>query len=71
MSRRDARPASTSPATKGLQSTGPQEMVERALAAARSGDCIVIADESSTANLRWAGVAAAHWCTILMSGPLP
>ena len=36
-------------------STGPQEMVERALAAARSDDCIVIADETSTANLRWAG----------------
>ena len=36
-------------------STGPQDMVERALAAARSGDCIVIADETSTANLRWAG----------------
>ena len=33
----------------------PQDTVERALAAARSDDCIVIADESSTANLRWAG----------------
>jgi predicted Zn-dependent protease len=33
---------------------GPQETVERALAAAR-GDCVVIADESSAANLRWAG----------------
>ena len=33
----------------------PQELVERALAAAQSGDCIVIADEGSTANLRWAG----------------
>ena len=31
----------------------PQETVERALAAAKGGgDCIVIADESSTANLR-------------------
>ncbi len=38
-----------------VQGTGPQDMVERALAAARSDDCIVIADESSTANLRWAG----------------
>ena len=59
MSQHDARiagtsPASTSPAST-FQGTGPQEMVERALAAARSGDCIVIADESSTANLRWAG----------------
>ncbi|MDR0345473.1 MAG: TldD/PmbA family protein [Nocardiopsaceae bacterium] len=33
----------------------PQEMVERALAAARCDDCVVIADESSSANLRWAG----------------
>jgi len=33
----------------------PQELVERALAAARSGDCIAIAEEYSTANLRWAG----------------
>jgi predicted Zn-dependent protease len=33
----------------------PQETVERALAAASGGDCIVIADETSTANLRWAG----------------
>ncbi|MDX6332693.1 MAG: hypothetical protein QOG05_33 [Streptosporangiaceae bacterium] len=41
--------------TTVAQSTRPQDMVERALAAARSGDCIVIADESSSANLRWAG----------------
>jgi predicted Zn-dependent protease len=33
----------------------PQELVERALAAAQSGECIAIADEGSTANLRWAG----------------
>jgi len=33
----------------------PQETVERALAAARSGDCVVIAEETSDANLRWAG----------------
>jgi predicted Zn-dependent protease len=37
------------------QIAGPQDTVERALAAARSDGCIVIADESSTANLRWAG----------------
>ncbi|MFG2001312.1 metallopeptidase TldD-related protein [Spirillospora sp. NPDC048911] len=33
----------------------PQEAVERALALSRTDDCVVIADESSTANLRWAG----------------
>ncbi|MBO2449894.1 TldD/PmbA family protein [Actinomadura barringtoniae] len=33
----------------------PQEAVERALELSRTGDCIVLADESSTANLRWAG----------------
>jgi predicted Zn-dependent protease len=33
----------------------PQHTVELALQAARCDDCIVIADESSTANLRWAG----------------
>jgi len=32
----------------------PQETVERALAAARCDDCVVIADEMSSANLRWA-----------------
>jgi len=36
--------------------SAPQDTVERALAAARpGGDCVVIADETSTANLRWAG----------------
>jgi len=33
----------------------PQETVERALVAARSDDCVVIAEETSGANLRWAG----------------
>jgi len=33
----------------------PQETVERALAAVRGGDCVAIAEETSTANLRWAG----------------
>jgi predicted Zn-dependent protease len=33
----------------------PQETVERALAAARGDDCVVIAEETSNANLRWAG----------------
>jgi len=38
-----------------LSENSPQEAVERALAAAKSDDCIVIADEGSAANLRWAG----------------
>jgi predicted Zn-dependent protease len=33
----------------------PQDTVERALDAARCDDCVVIAEELSTANLRWAG----------------
>jgi predicted Zn-dependent protease len=33
----------------------PQESVEKALALSHADDCIVIADESSGANLRWAG----------------
>jgi predicted Zn-dependent protease len=33
----------------------PQDVVERALSLSKSDDCIVIADEASTANLRWAG----------------
>jgi len=32
----------------------PQDVVERALALSRSDGCIVLAEESSTANLRWA-----------------
>jgi predicted Zn-dependent protease len=51
----------------------PQETVERALALARpGGDCVVIADETSTANLRWAGntlttngVAASRSLTVI------
>jgi predicted Zn-dependent protease len=38
-----------------LSENSPQQAVERALAAAKSDDCIVIADEGSAANLRWAG----------------
>jgi predicted Zn-dependent protease len=34
--------------------TTPQETVERALARSRADGCVVIADELSTANLRWA-----------------
>ncbi|MER5492713.1 metallopeptidase TldD-related protein [Streptomyces sp. NPDC002490] len=35
----------------------PHELVERALELSRADDCVVIADEHSTANLRWAGNA--------------
>ncbi len=37
------------------QALTPQETVERALAVAKSDDCVVIAEETSAANLRWAG----------------
>ncbi|WP_037607240.1 TldD/PmbA family protein [Streptacidiphilus rugosus] len=37
------------------QNTGPHELVERALELSRADGCVVIADEESTANLRWAG----------------
>ncbi|MEV4612146.1 metallopeptidase TldD-related protein [Kitasatospora sp. NPDC049258] len=33
----------------------PHELVERALELSRTDGCVVIADEESTANLRWAG----------------
>ncbi|WP_133910380.1 metallopeptidase TldD-related protein [Streptomyces sp. NBC_00582] len=35
----------------------PHEVVERALGLSRADGCVVIADEQSTANLRWAGNA--------------
>ncbi|MFI6206833.1 metallopeptidase TldD-related protein [Streptomyces sp. NPDC051041] len=35
----------------------PHELVERALQLSRADGCVVIADEHSTANLRWAGNA--------------
>ena len=38
-----------------MSGLSPQETVERALAAAKSGDCVAIAEQTSTANLRWAG----------------
>jgi predicted Zn-dependent protease len=38
-----------------MTSRAPQLTVERALQAARCDDCVVIADETSSANLRWAG----------------
>jgi predicted Zn-dependent protease len=37
------------------QAERPQDLVERALSLSKADDCIVIADETSTANLRWAG----------------
>ncbi len=53
--------------------TSPQDTIERALAAARpGGECVVIADETSNANLRWAGntlttngVAASRSLTVI------
>ena len=36
------------------RTTKPHEVVERALGMSRADGCVVIADESSTANLRWA-----------------
>jgi predicted Zn-dependent protease len=42
--------------TWNLSSAIPQDTVERALSLAKPGsDCVVIADEASNANLRWAG----------------
>jgi predicted Zn-dependent protease len=40
-----------------LRAAAPHEIVERALALSRSDGLVVIADEKSTANLRWAGNA--------------
>ncbi|MET7295138.1 metallopeptidase TldD-related protein [Streptomyces griseoloalbus] len=39
------------------RTTKPHEIVERALGLSRADGCVVIADEHSTANLRWAGNA--------------
>ncbi|MGW6569472.1 metallopeptidase TldD-related protein [Streptomyces sp. NPDC054975] len=39
------------------RSTKPYEIVERALELSRADGCVVIADEESSANLRWAGNA--------------
>ncbi|MFF5962153.1 metallopeptidase TldD-related protein [Streptomyces collinus] len=39
------------------RSSKPHEVVERALELSRADGCVVIADERSTANLRWAGNA--------------
>ncbi|MEU5210491.1 metallopeptidase TldD-related protein [Streptomyces sp. NPDC020742] len=39
------------------RTTAPHEIVERALELSRADGCVVIADEHSSANLRWAGSA--------------
>jgi predicted Zn-dependent protease len=39
------------------QGSRPHEIVERALELSRADGCVVIADENSSANLRWAGNA--------------
>ena len=39
----------------GFSPFSPQDTVERALQAATCDDCVVIAEEASEANLRWAG----------------
>ncbi|MEV3856606.1 metallopeptidase TldD-related protein [Streptomyces sp. NPDC050095] len=39
------------------RSSKPYEIVERALELSRADGCVVVADETSTANLRWAGNA--------------
>ena len=38
-----------------MSSVRPQDLVERALALSRTDGCVVIAEESSSTNLRWAG----------------
>ncbi|MVO86809.1 TldD/PmbA family protein [Streptomyces sp. p1417] len=43
--------------TNGAAGTRPHEIVERALELSTADGCVVIADERSTANLRWAGNA--------------
>ncbi|MFD8216390.1 metallopeptidase TldD-related protein [Streptomyces sp. NPDC059697] len=42
---------------RSSQQNKPHEVVERALELSRADGCVVIADEHSTANLRWAGNA--------------
>ncbi|MFZ3469413.1 metallopeptidase TldD-related protein [Streptomyces sp. 4.24] len=43
--------------SSSMRTTKPHEIVERALELSTADGCIVIADEQSTANLRWAGNA--------------
>ena len=55
-----------------MTTISPQDAVERALKAATCDDCVVIAEESSSANLRWArnslttnGVSASRRLTVV------
>ncbi|MFC6064447.1 metallopeptidase TldD-related protein [Streptomyces ochraceiscleroticus] len=48
---------STRRTSRTSRTSAPHEVVERALALSRADGCVVIADESATANLRWAGNA--------------
>ncbi|MEU6758038.1 metallopeptidase TldD-related protein [Streptomyces sp. NPDC046685] len=43
--------------SSSMRTTKPHEIVERALELSTADGCVVIADEESTANLRWAGNA--------------
>lgn len=54
----------------------PQEIVDRGLAAATAGDCVVIVNERSSANLRWAantlttnGVMRGRDVTVIATAP--
>src|SRR5204863_3132349 len=48
-------PRHPDPQHRGGGGMSPQETVERVLATAACDDCVVIAEEESSANLRWAG----------------
>jgi predicted Zn-dependent protease len=41
--------------TRPTQPMRPQDLVERALALSRTDGCVVVAEETSSTNLRWAG----------------
>ncbi|HET9653714.1 MAG TPA: hypothetical protein VFP72_00015, partial [Kineosporiaceae bacterium] len=43
--------------TGTMRVRAPHEIVELALSASRTQGCVVLAEETSTANLRWAGNA--------------
>jgi hypothetical protein len=58
--------------------TKPHEIVERALALSRADGCVVIADEESSANLRWAantlttnGVTRGRTLTVIATWTAP
>src|SRR5260370_4944481 len=76
--RGDGRSAGAQHRGRGIMTRrSPQDDVERALQAAR-GDCVVIAEESSSANLRWAGntlttngIQRSRWLTVIAVSPAP